>query len=87
MRCLREMHCDETGRFSVKRATEGVEEIQAGTAYSLAEFSRRVGLRDWGVRAARRAGLRVIHKHGRAFVLGSDWLAYLAAESGKVVKE
>jgi hypothetical protein len=81
------MHCDETGRFSVKRATEGVEEIQAGTAYSLAEFSRRVGLRDWAVRAARRAGLRVIHKHGRAFVLGSDWLAYLAAECGKAISE
>lgn len=52
--------------------------IERGTAYTLDEFSRRTGLRRTALRMARHAGLAVRRAHGRVYVLGSDWLDYLA---------
>jgi hypothetical protein len=31
--------------------------------------------------AARKNGLRVINVHGRAYVLGKDWISYLESQS------
>ncbi|MCA8982373.1 MAG: hypothetical protein KDA76_01320 [Planctomycetaceae bacterium] len=53
--------------------------IKGGVAYSLGEFERRTGLKRTALRMARQAGLKVIRVHGRAFVRGEDWLAYLDA--------
>jgi len=51
--------------------------ISADQAYPLPLFTRGVGLKRHGMREARRNGLRVVHLHGRAYVLGRDWIAYL----------
>ena len=51
--------------------------IARGETYTLPDFKRRTGLGDNSLRLARRAGLRVIYAHGKAFVLGDDWHAYL----------
>jgi hypothetical protein len=52
--------------------------VEAGKCYPLSVFSRIVGLGRHGMRTARRNGLRVIHAHGTAYVLGDDWLKYIA---------
>ena len=52
--------------------------ITAEATYTLAEFQKRTGLKEWALRQARRSGLRVLYVHGRGFVRGSDWLDYLA---------
>jgi len=56
----------------------GVVEPQA--IYTKEELLQRVGLRDDGYRAARRNGLRVVEKHRRVFILGSDWIEYVTRE-------
>lgn len=45
--------------------------------YTLEALKRRLGIRDATLRAARRAGLCVYYKHGRGFVRGEDWIAYI----------
>lgn len=52
-------------------------EISIDSSYTLEEFQTRTGLKRDGMRTARRKGLRVIYRHGRGYVLGRDWLAYL----------
>jgi hypothetical protein len=52
-------------------------EIAADCAYTLREFSRRTGLGRWAIRRLRRDGLIVRRVSGRAFVVGSDWIAFL----------
>lgn len=52
-------------------------EVLSNGVYSLADFQKRVGLSRDGMRSARRAGLRVIRLHNRAYVRGSDWMDYL----------
>jgi hypothetical protein len=59
-------------------------EIQRDGLYSLAEFTKRTGLKDWALRAARRAGLRVLYLHGRGFVRGADWFEYVAQVAASV---
>ncbi len=63
------------------RVSDPVENgvIRSGESYALEEFKRRVGLSTWALRKARSHGLVVRYRHGRAFVLGSDWLDYLAS--------
>ena len=52
--------------------------ITAEATYTLAEFQKRTGLKEWALRQARRSGLKVIYLHGRGFLRGSDWLEYMA---------
>lgn len=49
--------------------------------YTLDEVKKRIELREAGLRAARRAGLRVIYRHGRGFVWGRDLIDYILAGS------
>jgi hypothetical protein len=58
-------------------------EIKADSAYSLDTFTQIVGFGRHAMRAARRAGLRVVYVQHRGFVLGQDFLAYLAAAAEK----
>ena len=54
-----------------------VEVIQQNVSYPLPVFSRVTGLGKHALRAARRAGLRVLYIGNRAFVNGSDWLRFV----------
>ncbi len=61
--------------------TERPEAIQADSVYPLGQFQRLSGLKEWGLRKATKQGLRV-RKCGRnKFVLGKDWIDFLASES------
>ena len=71
--------------MSIDTATPTLGPIQADVAYPLADFMKRAGLKEWGWRSARReaekAGITLRRKRGsQVWVLGSDWLAYLAAD-------
>jgi len=55
-------------------------EIVADASYSLAEFSERTGLKRAAMREARRNGLKVRRAHKRGYVLGRDWISYLAQQ-------
>ena len=57
------------------------QNIGRDESYSLEEFAERTGLGKSGLRAARRAGLRVRYCHNRGFVLGADWHDYLVVQS------
>jgi len=63
-------HCDRSNG-----ASNGV--IRADELYTIDEFKKRLGIRDATLRAPRPAGLCVKYLHGRAFVLGQDWFAYV----------
>lgn len=52
--------------------------INRDTVYSLAEFMKRTGLARAAVRNARKAGLVVRRCGNRKFLLGSDWIEFLA---------
>ncbi len=56
-------------------------EITRESCYMLSEFQKRTGMKRDAMRTARRAGLKVRYLHGRGFVLGSDWLAYLESQT------
>ena len=47
-------------------------------SYTLVEFKRRTGLKDWAVRKPQRSGFPVIrlgeNGGGAAFILGKDWI-------------
>ena len=51
--------------------------IESGRAYTLPAFRQVTGLGLAAMRTARRRGLRVRHAHGKAFVVGADFLDYL----------
>lgn len=51
--------------------------IDEGAVYCLDDFLHRVGLTRHGLRTARRAGLQVYYAHGRCYVRGGDWVAYI----------
>jgi len=53
--------------------------ISPDDLYTLEALKRQLGIKDATLRAARRAGLRVHYKHGRGFVLGADWIAYVCS--------
>lgn len=57
-------------------ASSGV--ISPGDLYTLAEAQQRSGLGEWAFRQARRKGLKVIRRHGRAFVSGAELVRYLS---------
>jgi hypothetical protein len=54
------------------------ETIARDAAYSKTEFLRRIGKKQASWRSLKRAGLRTIEVAGGAFVLGEDWLEFLA---------
>jgi hypothetical protein len=60
-------------------ATPGV--IRADEVYTLREFQSRTRLGTWAMRQGRRSGLKVIDAHGRSFVRGADWFAYLERQA------
>ena len=47
--------------------------------YTLSAFTRRLGIRQATVRAARRAGLRVYYVHKHAYIHGRDWIDYVVS--------
>jgi hypothetical protein len=51
--------------------------VSALEAYRLEELSRRLGVGRHGLRAMRRGGLKIRRVANRAFVLGSDVIAFL----------
>ena len=53
--------------------------VRADELYTLEALKKRLGIKDSTLRAARRAGLRVHYKHGRGFVHGRDWIAYVCS--------
>jgi hypothetical protein len=57
--------------------------IKGDEAYTLQEFSRRTGFREWGLRALRNRGLPMIRVSGRCFVRGRDFLQFLDREMQK----
>jgi hypothetical protein len=56
-------------------------EIVPGAAYPIPLFKRKTGIGDWGFRTARKEGLPIRRAGGKPFVLGSDFLEYLARQS------
>lgn len=67
--------------MSSSKKTELVDPILPDAIYSKRQFMLRAQIGESCYRAARRAGLRVIEKHGRSWILGKHWLAYLEGES------
>jgi hypothetical protein len=53
--------------------------IAPGELYTREEVQRRLGFEDAALRSARRNGLCCHRKHGRAFYLGADVIAYLTS--------
>ena len=51
--------------------------IRSEELYTLDEFKRRVGLKDAGLRTARRNGLVIHYTGSRGFVLGEDWIRFV----------
>jgi hypothetical protein len=51
--------------------------IQADAIYTLDEFKKRQNIKSATIRAARRAGFLVRHIHGKAFVIGQDWIDHV----------
>ena len=57
--------------------TDNFGVINPEDLYTLREFKRRLKITDATLRAARRAGLRVIYCHKQGFVYGRDWIDYV----------
>ena len=51
--------------------------IEPQILYTIGELKLRSGLGSWGFRQARRHGLKMLRAHGRTFVLGSTFIAYV----------
>jgi hypothetical protein len=63
-------------------ATRGVIDGQA--VYTLDAIRDRLDITDAWLRTARRRGLRVRYAGRRAFVIGSDFISYLAASQERL---
>ena len=57
--------------------------INPDELYTLAAFTRRLGVRASTVRAARRSGLRVYYVHKQAYVHGRDWIDYVLSSQDR----
>ena len=64
-----------------EKSSPGV--IRADEVYTLAEFKRRMGLRDAALRSARNGGFQVYYEHGYAFVEGINWIEYLRSTASR----
>jgi len=58
--------------------------IEQGDAYPLAEFERLTGFGRHAVRSAKRNGLKVRRAGNRTFVLGDDFIQFLANDDRMV---
>lgn len=58
-----------------ERKAPGV--IRADEVYTLAEFYRRSGIGEYGMRKAKRRGLRVVKVGSRTFVRGRDFVEFV----------
>jgi hypothetical protein len=63
-------------------ATQGV--IDASAVYTLDALRDRLNITDAWLRTARRRGLRVRYAGRRAFVLGADFISYLASSKERL---
>jgi hypothetical protein len=57
--------------------------IKSDEVYTLEEFTRRTGLRDWAMRTARRAGLRTVRVGKRTFIHGRDFFTFLESQGSQ----
>jgi hypothetical protein len=64
----------------VRSRTANCQPIYPDVLYPLSTFKRISGIQDKGLREARAAGLRIVRKHGRAMILGSDFICYWMSE-------
>lgn len=55
--------------------------LRSDELYTLAELEARLKVGSWGLRMARRAGLRMYKMGKRKFVLGADVIAYLQSRA------
>lgn len=55
--------------------------ILADAAYAKGLFKVHADIGEAAFQSARQNGLRVINVHGRAYVLGRDWISYLESQS------
>lgn len=55
--------------------------INPSELYTLKAFKQRLGVQDSTLRAARRAGLRVLYIHKQGYILGKDWIDYVLGAS------
>lgn len=53
--------------------------IEPHVLYTVEEFRRRTGLRDWALRSARRSGLRIVRRCGRNWIFGADFINWVVA--------
>jgi hypothetical protein len=61
------------------------ETIVRGASYSKTEFLRRIGKKQTSWRSLKKAGLRTIQIAGGAYVIGDDWLEFLASQQNASV--
>lgn len=59
------------------KAVVPVGEIEPDKLYSLEAFKKASGLKDWALRSARKAGLKMHQAGNRKFVKGQDFIDYL----------
>lgn len=62
------------------RRADSLGEIAADRSYPLPTFQTLAGLSAWAMRMARRDGLKVRTVGRRKYVIGRDWLEYLAKQ-------
>lgn len=57
--------------------------INPDELYTLSAFTRRLGIKQATVRAARRAGLKVYYVHKHAYIHGQDWINYVLSSQDR----
>ena len=67
--------------------TASLAPIERGVVYPLAEFMRRTGWGRHAVRQARRQGLKVRYRANRGYVVGDDFLRYVAGDDQDEAQE
>ena len=63
---------------ATSKKRELLGEIRADSIYAIETFKQRISVGTWGFRQMRRAGLRICRSGGRGFVIGADFLEFLA---------
>jgi hypothetical protein len=57
-----------------------IEPIRPDELYSRPLFLRKLNITEATLRSARRRGLQTYRVHGRTYVLGRDWIAYVTGQ-------